>query len=35
MGRRLEELAFAEGRGHDPATRDSIKVNDGEPDPLQ
>jgi hypothetical protein len=34
-GRRLEELAFAEGRGPDPATRDSIKVNDGEPDPLQ
>jgi hypothetical protein len=34
-GRRLEELAFAEGRGPDPATRDAIKVNDGEPDPLQ
>jgi hypothetical protein len=32
----LEELAFAEGRGPDPATRDSIKINDGEPpDPLQ
>jgi hypothetical protein len=34
-GRRIEELAFAEGRGPDPATRDAIKVNDGEPDPLQ
>jgi hypothetical protein len=34
-GRRIEELAFAEGRGPDPATKDSIKVNDGEPDPLQ
>jgi hypothetical protein len=34
-GRRIEELAFAEGRGPDPATEDSIKVNDVEPDPLQ
>jgi hypothetical protein len=35
-GRRIEELAFAEGRGPDPATRDAIKINDGEPaDPLQ
>jgi hypothetical protein len=34
-GRRIEELAFAEGRGPDPATKDSIKVNDVEPDPLQ
>jgi hypothetical protein len=35
-GRRVEELAFAEGRGPDPATRDAIKINDGEPpDPLQ
>jgi hypothetical protein len=35
-GRRIEELAFSEGRGPDPATRDAIKINDGEPpDPLQ
>jgi hypothetical protein len=34
-GRRLEEALFAQGRGPDPATRDAIKVNDGEPDPLQ
>jgi hypothetical protein len=34
-GRRLEELAFSEGRGPDPATRDAIKVNEGQPDPLQ
>jgi hypothetical protein len=34
-GRRIEELAFAEGRGPDPATKDAIKVNDGAPDPLQ
>jgi hypothetical protein len=35
-GRRIEELAFAEGRGPDPATRDAIKINDGDPpDPLQ
>jgi hypothetical protein len=34
-GRRLEEIAFSEGRGPDPATRDSIKVGDGPPDPLQ
>jgi hypothetical protein len=34
-GRRVEEAAFAEGRGPDPATKDSIKVNDGAADPLQ
>ena len=34
-GRRLEELAFAEGRGPHTATRDSIKVSEGDPDPLQ
>jgi hypothetical protein len=34
-GRRLEEVAFAEGRGPHTATKDSIKVSDGEPDPLQ
>jgi hypothetical protein len=34
-GRRLEELAFSEGRGPDPATRDSIKVVEFETDPLQ
>jgi hypothetical protein len=34
-GRRLEELAFAEGRGPDPATRDSIKATEGPADPLQ
>jgi len=34
-GRRLEEIAFSEGRGPDPATRDSIKVGDGPADPLQ
>jgi hypothetical protein len=35
-GRRIEELAFAEGRGPDPATKDAIKINDSEqPDPLQ
>ena len=35
-GRRMEELAFAEGRGIDPRTRDSIKADDaGERDPLQ
>jgi len=34
-GRRVEELAFAEGRGVDPRTRDSIKADDGERDPLQ
>jgi hypothetical protein len=33
-GRRMEELAFAEGRGPDPATRDAIKVLDAD-DPLQ
>jgi hypothetical protein len=35
-GRRMEELAFVEGRGPDPRTRDSIKVaGGGETDPLQ
>jgi hypothetical protein len=34
-GRRLEELAFAEGRGPSPSTRDAIKVVEFEPDPLQ
>jgi hypothetical protein len=34
-GRRLEELAFSEGRGPDPKTRDSIKVVEFENDPLQ
>lgn len=33
-GRRIEEAAFAEGRGPDPATKDSIKVVDVA-DPLQ
>jgi hypothetical protein len=33
-GRRMEELAFAQGRGHDPSTRDAIKdgfIFDDEP----
>jgi hypothetical protein len=35
-GRRVEELLFAEGHGPDPATKDAIKIIDGEaPDPLQ
>jgi hypothetical protein len=35
-GRRVEELTFAEGRGVDPRTRDSVKAGGGgEPDPLQ
>jgi len=34
-GHRMEELAFAEGRGVDPRTISTITVNDGEPDPLQ
>ena len=34
-GRRLEELLFAQGRGPDPATRDAIKVDDSNQDPLQ
>jgi hypothetical protein len=34
-GRRVQELAFAEGRGHDPRTRDSIKGVEFEQDPLQ
>ena len=34
-GRRLEEVAFAQGRGVDPRTRDSNKAGGLEPDPLQ
>jgi hypothetical protein len=34
-GRRMEELAFAEGRGPDPATRDAMKAVEFEADPLQ
>jgi len=34
-GRRQQELAFAEGRGPDPASQDSIKISEGDPDPLQ
>jgi hypothetical protein len=34
-GRRVEELAFAEGRGPDPRTRDSIKAAGFAADPLQ
>jgi hypothetical protein len=34
-GHRMEELAFAEGRGVDPRTISTVTVNDGEPDPLQ
>jgi hypothetical protein len=34
-GRRLEELAFAEGRGPDPVTKDSMKAVEFEDDPLQ
>ena len=33
-GRRVEELAFAQGRGTDPRTRDSIKGVEFEEDPL-
>ncbi len=34
-GHRMEDLAFAEGRGVDPRTISTINVNDGETDPLQ
>jgi hypothetical protein len=34
-GRRIEEHAFAEGRGPDPATRDSIKAVVGDADPFE
>jgi hypothetical protein len=34
-GRRLEEQAFAQGRGVDPRTRDSNKAGGLDPDPLQ
>jgi hypothetical protein len=34
-GRRVQEVAFTEGRGPDPRTRDSIKGVEFEQDPLQ
>jgi hypothetical protein len=34
-GRRIEERQFAEGRGADPATRDSIKAVVGDADPFE
>jgi hypothetical protein len=39
-GRRMEELAFAQGQGPDPATRDSVgalvnRAADAPQDPLQ
>ncbi len=34
-GHRIEDLAFAEGRGVDPRTISTISANEGEPDPLQ
>ena len=34
-GRRTEEALFAQGKGPDPATRDAIKVDDSNQDPLQ
>ena len=34
-GRRMEEALFAQGQGPDPATKDAIKVIDGDTDPLQ
>ena len=37
-GRRMEELAFTEGRGPDPATRDSVRGLEGtavDQDPLR
>src|SRR6185436_13588557 len=34
-GRRMEEALFAEGKGPDPATKDAIKVIDGDTDPFQ
>jgi hypothetical protein len=34
-GHRLEDLAFAEGRGPDPRTISTISANDTAPDPLQ
>jgi hypothetical protein len=34
-GHRIEELAYAEGRGVDPRTISTMSVNDGAPDPLQ
>ncbi len=35
LGHRMEDLAFAEGRGPDPRTISTIAVDDGERDPLQ
>jgi hypothetical protein len=34
-GHRVEEVAFAEGKGPDPATRDSVKAGGAVDDPLQ
>jgi hypothetical protein len=34
-GRRTEEALFAQGRGPDPATKDAIKVDTSNQDPLQ
>jgi hypothetical protein len=34
-GHRVQELAFAQGRGVDPRTISSIAGDDREPDPLQ
>jgi hypothetical protein len=34
-GHRVQESAFAEGRGVDPRTISTMAVNEGEPDPLQ
>jgi hypothetical protein len=34
-GQRLQEVAFAEGKGPDPATRDSVKAGGAVDDPLQ
>lgn len=34
-GRRTEEALFAQGKGPDPATRDAIKVDNSNQDPLQ
>jgi hypothetical protein len=34
-GRRMEEALFAQGQGPDPATKDAIKIIDGDTDPLQ
>ena len=34
-GHRMEDLAFAEGRGPDPRTISTVNAGDGERDPLQ